>query len=203
MRRTKEEAELTRELLLKAALTVFSRKGYADAKLEEIAAEANVTRGALYHHFAGKAELYNTLVAQAALRIMPVIEEVMGRGGRSVELLQRLLVATLSFVVDDPVYRAVNELVLFKTEVSPELAAGMEMKQAGTRQFVEFLAGIIQSGMDAGELRPDLNARTTAIGLLSYQNGLILSWLLDPALFSLKDEAPMLVAQALQGIVVR
>ena len=47
MSRTKEEAEVTKQRLLKAALDVFSRKGYADTRLEDIAAEAGVTRGAM------------------------------------------------------------------------------------------------------------------------------------------------------------
>ena len=44
VRRTKEEAALTRQAVLKAALTVFSSKGYAATTLEDIAARAGVTR---------------------------------------------------------------------------------------------------------------------------------------------------------------
>ena len=51
MRRTKEEAEQTRRALLDAGLRVFSRQGYAAIKLEDIAREAAVTRGAIYWHF--------------------------------------------------------------------------------------------------------------------------------------------------------
>jgi len=57
-RRTKEEAGLTRASLLRAALAVFSTKGYAAATLEDVAAKAGVTRGAIYWHFGSKAELY-------------------------------------------------------------------------------------------------------------------------------------------------
>ena len=64
MRRTKEEAAITREQLLKKALAVFSKKGYAATTLQNIAHEADVTRGAIYHHFGGKAELYNTLIRE-------------------------------------------------------------------------------------------------------------------------------------------
>lgn len=52
MRKTKSEAEKTRQHLLDAALEVFWRKGVTSASLQEIAEEAGVTRGALYWHFA-------------------------------------------------------------------------------------------------------------------------------------------------------
>ncbi|MBX4149402.1 TetR/AcrR family transcriptional regulator [Paenibacillus lautus] len=58
MRRTKSEANETIQLLLKVARTHFTEKGYANAALEEIADEANVTRGALYHHFKNKQGLF-------------------------------------------------------------------------------------------------------------------------------------------------
>lgn len=57
-RRTAAEAAQTREALLDAALLVFAERGFAAAQLEDIAQRAAVTRGALYHHFSGKAALY-------------------------------------------------------------------------------------------------------------------------------------------------
>ena len=68
MRRTKEEAAVTRATVLKAALTVFSAKGYAAASLDDVAKTAKVTRGAIYWHFKSKADLYNTLVEELSAR---------------------------------------------------------------------------------------------------------------------------------------
>ena len=65
MRRTKEEAEQTRQDLLDAALTVFSQKGYTATRLEDVARTAGVTRGAIYHHFGSKADLYGALIEEA------------------------------------------------------------------------------------------------------------------------------------------
>ena len=61
MRKTKLEAEKTRQHLLDAALEVFWRKGVTSASLQEIAEEAGVTRGALYWHFANKEALFEAL----------------------------------------------------------------------------------------------------------------------------------------------
>jgi len=62
MKRTQEEAAKTRQDLLDAALQVFSQQGYQAARLQDIAKAAGVTRGAIYHHFGSKAELFNTLM---------------------------------------------------------------------------------------------------------------------------------------------
>ncbi len=64
MRRTKEEAAVTHQQLLDKALVVSSKKGYAATIQQDIAREAEVTRGAIYWHFGSKAELYNTLIRE-------------------------------------------------------------------------------------------------------------------------------------------
>lgn len=57
-----ERAERTRTTILDAAATVFDRQGFAGASLSDILAEAGVTKGALYFHFASKEELAHALV---------------------------------------------------------------------------------------------------------------------------------------------
>jgi AcrR family transcriptional regulator len=57
----REKQQQTRQQLLDAAARVFSRRGYQQASLEEIAAEAGFTTGAVYSNFAGKEELFLAL----------------------------------------------------------------------------------------------------------------------------------------------
>jgi AcrR family transcriptional regulator len=66
-RRTKAaraEGRQAREELLSAALRVFARRGYREAGVEEIAAEAGYSKGAIYWHFSGKAELLDALIEE-------------------------------------------------------------------------------------------------------------------------------------------
>jgi AcrR family transcriptional regulator len=64
VRRTAAEAEQTRRAILTAARAVFAESGFAAASTTAIAAAAGVTRGALYHHFADKTELFRAVFVE-------------------------------------------------------------------------------------------------------------------------------------------
>ena len=73
-RRTQGERRAeTQRALISAARTLFADKGYADTSTPEIAAEARVTRGALYHHYADKLALFKTVVEQEHLLLAMAI----------------------------------------------------------------------------------------------------------------------------------
>lgn len=75
MKRTKEEAEQTRQDLLNAALTILNRKGFEATRLEDIAQEAGVTRAAIYHHFGSKVELFFALLNDASAQSNKAIQQ--------------------------------------------------------------------------------------------------------------------------------
>lgn len=64
VRRTRAEMEETRATLLATARRVFTEHGYADTSMDDLTAQANLTRGALYHHFGDKKGLLAAVVEQ-------------------------------------------------------------------------------------------------------------------------------------------
>ena len=73
-----ERRRVTRQRLLEAAATVFARRGYAAASMEEIAREAGYSTGAIYWHFEGKDDLFLTMAAEFAVDRVRELDEVIG-----------------------------------------------------------------------------------------------------------------------------
>ena len=71
--------EIVRRRLLDAALTVFAERGFASANLDQVAAAAGLTKGAIYSNFANKDELFFAMMADQVLRRVETIEAAMAQ----------------------------------------------------------------------------------------------------------------------------
>jgi len=202
MRKTKEEALVTREQVLRAALYVFSTQGYAVSTLEGIAQEAGVTRGAVYGHFEGKAELYHTLVQEQFTRVGERLIGVFSEGGTVRDVLHRFIVRSLALVEDDEMYQQVVELTLFKADPGTERAGDIQKKQQGTQALLYQLEQVLQAGVETGKVHAGQDLQNTARSLVALVNGAILLWFQSERAFSLKSFARTLADTALNGVLV-
>jgi TetR/AcrR family acrAB operon transcriptional repressor len=189
MKRTKEEAAVTRAAVLKAALSVFSAKGYAAATLDDVASAAKVTRGAVYWHFKGKADLYNTLINEVSARGAAVVQGAVAEGGTLIEILRRVFVSQCTLIEDDKDARAVMELALFKTGLNPELQVGRKKQINSGNALIAGIADAMRMGVMQGILRNDLDPTDMARAFIAFENGAIQMWLASPKSFSLKTSA--------------
>lgn len=200
MRRTKEDAAITREKILDAAMQVFSAKSYAAATLDDIARAADVTRGAIYWHFAGKAELYNALVDERFAKAFAGLAQIMAEPGTPLQTFRRLLIWQMTLIEDDPDYRAVQELTLMKTEVKPEMEEGFAKKNQRLEELVSRFSELLEKAAAAGEIRAGVEPPTAALAALGLASGLTSLWLLNPKAFSIKEQAATLVDYLLDGL---
>jgi TetR/AcrR family acrAB operon transcriptional repressor len=189
MKRTKEEAAVTRATVLKAALAVFSAKGYAATTLDDVAKAAKVTRGAIYWHFKSKADLYNTLIQELSVRGTTVVQQAVAEGGTFIEILRRIFVRLCAVVEDDKEARAVMELGLFKTGLDPELQAGRRKQIDQGNALIAGIADAMRAGVMQGLLRNDMEPADMARAFIAFENGAIQQWLASPKSFSLKSSA--------------
>jgi len=203
MRRTKKEAALTRESLLKAGLSVFSHKGYSSTTLDDVAREAGVTRGAIYWHFGSKAELYNALLKEFSDRGSLIVQAAAAEGGTLVKILRRVFIRLLTAVETDPSLKKIMEISLFKAEDTADLAVSLEQQVESSQTLIQSLAAVMSQGSASRELRQDLDPIDMARAFLALQNGAIYLWLQDLTSFSLKDSAPIFADIFLQGITPR
>lgn len=189
MKRTKEEAAITRATLLKTALSVFSAKGYAATTLDDVAKAAKVTRGAIYWHFKSKADLYNTLVQEFSARGDIVVQEAAGEGGTLIDILRRIFVRICTVIEEDKELRAVMELTLFKTGLDSELQPGRKKQIEAGNALLAGIAEAMRQGVAQGVLRSDIDPADMARAFIAFENGAIQLWLLAPRSFSLKASA--------------
>ena len=200
MRRTKEEAAVTRATVLKAALSVFSAKGYAAATLDDVASAAKVTRGAIYWHFKNKADLYNTLVEEMSARGASIVEQAVAEGGTLIDILRRVFISQCALIEDDKEARAVMELTLFKTGLDPDLQAGRKKQIEAGNALIAGIADAMKMGVSQGILRDDMDPTDMARAFIAFENGAIQQWLASPKSFSLKKGAESFAEILIRGL---
>jgi len=196
MRRTEEEAQQTRADILDAALTVFSEKGYAATRLEEVAAEARVTRGAVYHHFVNKSGLYLAVIDDAEKSAQSTVHDAISEGGSFREILQRILSAGFEKLENDMRYRKAFALTQETRRLEPVQTRSRQQAVG----MVDTIAEYMKVGIQQGEVRADADPENLARAFLAYQNGMAELWLANPRAFSMKRQATALADLLLTGI---
>lgn len=201
VRKTKEEALVTRGSILDAAEQLFQAQGVSGTSLHDIAAAAGVTRGAVYWHFKDKADLFNAMMDRVCL---PIEESSVALerddDPAPMSSLRRHLLGILARVASDVQARRVFEIVTHKVEYVGELSAVRERHLQGRREHIDRLERTLRAARRRGEIVPSGPARTIAIGLHALLDGLIQNWILDPEAFDLQTVGRHAVDRHLDGL---
>jgi TetR/AcrR family acrAB operon transcriptional repressor len=200
MRRTKLEAEATRVQLREAALEVFAERGYAAARLGEIAERAGVTTGALYHHYAGKEELYTTVVGELWWEIAGPIVALLDGEDSPLERVERFLVAYTRALDEQPRFRALLTVNLLKTEATQELAPGLAEKERALGEWLAQLRAVFSEAQRHGELAQRLSPAEAARAVLCFVNGITTTATLGPSAADPSEHAPALARALIGGL---
>ena len=186
-RRTKEDALITRDLILDAAERVFQRRGVSRTSLQEIALEAGLTRGAIYWHFQDKADLFDammrrvTLPMTVGLNSQPLAESVDPLGH-----LRQHVASAFQQTVHDPQVRRVFEIASHKVEYVDELKSGHDRHLAERAGCLSDLERLLTLAVGAGQLARSTQPVAATVGLHALLDGLMHNWLLDPQAFDLE-----------------
>jgi|SRR5687768_6941194 len=138
-RKTKENAELTRQRLIDAARRVFLARGVSRTTMEHIAAEAGVTRGAIYWHFNNKIDLIHAMREQVFLPLIDRMDDTLLVVGSEDPLacIENFLCDTIRVLVDSTETHQIYEIMMIKCEYVDEFAAVLQ-------QILSNCAGIAQ-----------------------------------------------------------
>lgn len=203
-RKTKEEAQATRESLLDAAERVFQRRGVATTSLNDIACAAGVTRGAVYWHFTDKADLIDALLQRVFLPMQAQFDGLLGRAGDDEPLthLREHVAGMLSTIAGDEQIGRVIDITSHKVEYVDELSPVREHLAAMRQDYIGRLQLTLARAQALGQLARDMPPRELAIGLFALIDGLIRHWVLDPASFGLRDVGTQVVDRYLSGLAL-
>ena len=145
--RREAEARATREALIGAALELFTERGYAGVGTEEIVASAKVTRGALYHHFTDKRDLFRAVFERVEADLMERIGATMEGANDPYELMVGGMRAFLD-ACEEP---AVKQISLTD---APAVLGWREWREIDNQHGLGLTRAALQSAVDAGVLRP-------------------------------------------------
>jgi AcrR family transcriptional regulator len=143
--------------ILDAALSVFSEHGIGEAKLEEIAARAGVSKGTIYLYFPSKEELFREVVRQRVGPAIAKADDVSTSEGTAEEQLRRYIAHQWECLGSEDSEGWIR-LVVLELHKYPELAA-FHWEEIVTRSN-RILADIIRRGIATGEFR-DADPQTT------------------------------------------
>ncbi|MBP7645721.1 MAG: TetR family transcriptional regulator [Comamonas sp.] len=203
-RRTKEDAEATRNRLLDAAQEVFHVKGVRGASLLDVAQAASLTRGAIYWHFKDKADLFDAMMQRVTLPFEQACFPELDGSGNQTSALQGILDVlqmVLHSVNTDAAIRSVFDIALYKVECVGEMLAVRERRMMGVMRFTSRLEGALVLAAEQAGVDLPITAASAAIGLHAVFNGILHAWLLhDARPFDLEREGMAAVAVYLNGL---
>jgi AcrR family transcriptional regulator len=141
-----QRSRATRDGLLHAARALFAERGYAGVGTEEIVRAAGVTRGALYHQFRDKEQLFEAVFEQVeAETTQRIAEGALAAASGPVAALRAGARAFLAVCAEPEIER----IILLD---APAVLGWERWREIGFRHGLGLIVGVLQAGMDAGAI---------------------------------------------------
>ncbi|HEX8754381.1 MAG TPA: TetR/AcrR family transcriptional regulator [Solirubrobacterales bacterium] len=190
-----------RRQILDAAVRVFARQGFHATRVADIADEAGVAYGLVYHYFRSKDEVLNELFAERWSLLLQAIEEADRAGGPH----RARLAAVAAFIIDS--YRHDPELMkVIIVEVTRAANSFGRTHLPEIRRAYEGIAKIVADGQEAGAFRSDISPLFASMSFYGAIEQLLSGWIFDviPASDTGFDEAKdLLVTTICDGLEPR
>jgi TetR/AcrR family acrAB operon transcriptional repressor len=181
VRKTKEDAELTRRRIIDAARAVFLARGVSRSTLEHIASHAEVTRGAVYWHFKNKTEIFHAIREQVFLPLIDRMDDTLTMQGNEDPLTQieNSLCDTINELNENIEMRQTYEIMMIKCEYVDEFATVLQQILNNCSNITEK----IQLAYERAEAQQLLigknNPRALAVDTHLFFSGLLHMWVKD------------------------
>ncbi len=185
--------EEKRRQILDAAVRAFARKGYHACRVSEIAEEAGVAYGLVYHYFGSKEEVLETIFRDTWTQMLARVREVREEGGPASEQVRKVTALLLRTWHRDP---DLVRVLVHEVTRSPEQLP-RQIDEIGHAQ--EALRGIVSDGQKTGEFRSDLDPQLAATIFYGALEEVLTGWVMGQLPDS--DEDITRAEQAVNGLI--
>jgi AcrR family transcriptional regulator len=195
MRRTKADAEKTREAVLDAAEDVFFEKGVSRSTLEQIACRAGVTRGAVYFHFKDKAEVFRALQDRVRLPQEDLLDQAVQDGHDDpLGLVESSAIACLHILAEDVRRQRIITILSHRCEDVGEMSEVLVRMSEAREAMHQKLLGLMEMAKANGTLSADWEPSVAARSIKCSITGLLEDWLRHGKAFSLTEVGSKLIS---------
>lgn len=198
VRKTKEDAAITRQRIIDAAREMFLLKGVSRTSLEQIATHASVTRGAVYWHFQNKAELFHAMREEVYLPLIDRMDDtLLGHSEESNQdplgRIRKHLESTIQVLDNDQTTRATYEVMMTKCEYVDEFADVLQSILSNCSGLVHKMEQAYTKAQQIGQVGTQLSAAELALDTHLFFSGLLHMWVKDTEGSLFRDRAMQLI----------
>ena len=195
VRNTKENAELTRLKIIEAARQSFLTRGVSRTSIEQIAAEAGVTRGAIYWHFANKKEIFTAMREQVFLPLIDRMDENLQLENIDdpLEQLIQFLNGTIETLNESLETRQTYEILMIKCEYVDDLVEVLDQMLDNCARITEKIEQLYTRAKEKGQLRANQSPAELAMDTHLFFIGLLHMWVKDTGGCRFRTQATELV----------
>jgi TetR/AcrR family transcriptional regulator, fatty acid metabolism regulator protein len=163
-----------RRVILDAAIRVFAREGFHRCRVSDIAREANVAYGLVYHYFRSKDEVLNTIFSERWSLLLETIADVERRDSP----VRDKLYAIASFIIDsyqhDP---DLMKVIIVEVTRAANTFGSHHLEEI--TQAYEGIAGIVADAQQEGTLRSDISATFASLCFYGAIEQLLSAWIFE------------------------
>jgi TetR/AcrR family acrAB operon transcriptional repressor len=181
VRKTKEDAELTRQGIIRAAREVFLVRGVSRTTMERIATQAGVTRGAIYWHFNNKTELFQAMREQVFLPLIDRMDDTLLVEGSENPLIriENFLCGTIQLLNESIETRQIYEIMMIKCEYVDEFSTVLREILLTCSGIEEKMRLAYERAKEQGQLDHSQDPAQLAIDTQLFFIGLLHMWVKD------------------------
>jgi TetR/AcrR family acrAB operon transcriptional repressor len=182
VRKTKAEAEQTRQEIIDAARCVFHECGVSRTSLEKVARVAGVTRGAVYWHFENKASLFYAMREDSNRDLEQARATLTSTEfANPLDAIEQSMLEFFAVLENIPSVRQTFEIMSLRCEYVDEFAPVLLEVNKPCLDFLVRLKAVYQRAADTGFLRAQLDPDAIAYDTFSFTSGLFNNWLANAA----------------------